>query len=58
MTLFELYLWFCFVTVSLVGLWGIFLGFSWVLIYLIEMTMKHFKIWKLFVAFLRKAQEK
>lgn len=58
MTLSELYLWFCFVTVSLVGLYGILLALSWIAIYAIEMTMKHLKIWKLFVDFLRKASDK
>jgi hypothetical protein len=61
MTLSELYLWFCFVIVSLVGLWGICLCLSYVAIYLIEKTMRHLEIWKVFVDWIierRKAQEK
>jgi len=60
MTLSELYLWFCFVTVSLVGLWGVLLALSYVAIYLLEQTMRHLKIYKCWVDWYleKKASEK
>jgi len=58
MTLSELYLWFCFVTISLIGLWGILLGLSYVAIYLIEQTMRHFNVYKSWVDwYLKKVED-